>query len=110
MTINSSGGTSSPLALGGAVAPFSTFATAGVADQTILPYSINDFTNNVAEKGWGLYAATGSSIAGPSITRNPFTNSGSLVSLSSQAQVFIDPSVADLVQLSLMAQAHLGGL
>lgn len=110
MTINSSGGTLSPLALGAAVAPFNTFATAGVTDQTIVPYSIIDTINNVSEKGWGLYASAGSSISGPSITRNAFTNSGTLVVISTQAQVFIDPSVADLVQLSLTAHANLGGL
>lgn len=110
MTINSSGGTTSPLALNAAVLPFSTFATAGVADQTIVPYSINDTSVNVAEKGWGLYASAGSSTGGPSITRNAFTNGGTLVVLSSQAQVFIDPSVADLVQLSLVAHNSLGGV
>lgn len=110
MTINSSGGQQSPLALGSAVAPFNTFATAGATDQMIIPYGIIATTANVSEKGWGLYASTGSSTSGPSLTRNPFTNGGVLVSLSSDAQVFIDPSVADLVQLSLMAQANLGGL
>jgi len=108
MTITSSGGTASPIALGSAIVPFNTFATAGAADQTIVPYSIIDTNVNVVEKGWGLYAATGSSTAGPSLTRNPFT--GTLVSISTAAQVFIDPSVADLVQLSLVAHANLGGL
>jgi hypothetical protein len=110
MTIISSGGTASPIALGSAVAPFSTFANAGAVDQMIIPYSINDTNANVAEKGWGLYSATGSSTAGPNLTRNAFTNGGALVSLSTAAQVFIDPSVADLVQLSLVAHANLGGL
>jgi len=107
MTIASSGGTASPIALSGAVTPFNTFANAGVNDQTILPYSIVDTNVNVVEKGWGLYSATGSSLSGPSLTRNPF---GSLVSISTGAQVFIDPSVADLIQLSLMAHANLGGI
>lgn len=108
MTIASSGGTASTIALGGLVAPFNTFATAGVIDQEVIPYSIVDTA--VSEKGWGLYSATGSSIAGPSMTRNAFTNGGVLVSLTTAAQVFIDPSVADLVPLSLTAHANLGGI
>lgn len=108
-TIDSSGGTAT-IALGAAVSPFSTFANAGVTDQTIVPYSIIDTANNVSEKGWGLYASAGSSISGPSLTRNAFTNGGILVVISTQAQVFIDPSVADLIQLSLTAHANLGGL
>jgi len=108
MTIISSGGTASPIALGSAVQPFNTFANAGVNDQTILPYSIIDTNAEVCEKGWGLYAATGSSTSGPSLTRNAF--SGTLASISTAAQVFIDPSAADLAQLSLTAHANLGGL
>ena len=108
MTIASSGGTASTIALGIAVQPFNTFAAAGVQDKTILPYSIIDTNINAVEKGWGIYAATGSSTAGPSLTRNSFT--GTLASISTAAQVFIDPSVADLVQLSLVAHANLGGL
>lgn len=108
VTLNSSGGTSSTIALGAAVVPFNTFAAAGVVDQEIVPYSIIDTL--VSEKGWGLYSATGSSIAGPQLTRNAFTNGGALVTLSTAAQVFIDPSVADLVQLSLTAHANLGGI
>lgn len=110
MTVSSSGGTLSPLALGSAVSPFSTFATAGAVDQMIIPYSIVDTVAAVSEKGWGLYASAGSSSGGPSVTRNAFTNGGVLVSISTQAQVFIDPSVADLVQISLTAQANIGGL
>jgi hypothetical protein len=108
MTINSSGGTASTIALGGAVSPFNTFATAGAVDQMIIPYSIVDTL--VSEKGWGLYAATGSSIAGPSLTRNAFTNGGVLVNISTAAQVFIDPSVADLVALTAFMHANYGGL
>lgn len=107
MTIQSSGTTT--FALSAAVVPFNTFANAGVIDQEIVPYGA--ISTALSEKGWGLYAATGSSIGGPSLTRNPFTNGGVAVSFnSSDTQVFIDPSVADLVQLSLTAQANLGGL
>jgi hypothetical protein len=109
MTVASSGTTA--FALSAAVQPFSTFANAGVIDQQVVPYGATDSVTNLAEKGWGLYSTTGSSLAGPSLTRNPFTNGGAAVSLSSSGtQVFIDPSVADLVQLSLAAHANLGGL
>jgi hypothetical protein len=93
--------------LSAAVQPFNSFATAGAVDQEVLPYSVIDSTANASEKGWGLYSASG-----PTLTRNVFisTNSNNAISASSNAQVFIDPSVADLVQLSLNAHAHLGGL
>ena len=93
--------------LSAAIAGFNTFATAGAVDQMIIPYSVIDSTANGSEKGWGLYAS-----AGPTLTRNPFisTNSNNAINASSNAQVFIDPSVADLVHLTLMAHANLGGL
>lgn len=104
MTIASSG--TGTFTLSAAVLPFSTFATAGVIDQQIVPYGALDTVTNLAEKGWGLYGA-----AGPTLTRNPFTNGGVAVAFSaSGTQVFIDPSVADLVQLSLTAHANLGAL
>lgn len=108
MSIQSAG--TGTFALNLAVSPFNTFATAGVVTGTIVPYGMIDITNNVSEEGWGLYSATGSSASGPSLTRNPFTNGGVAVSVSANAQVFITPSVADLVQLSLTAHANLGGL
>lgn len=105
MTISSSG--TGSFTLSAAVQPFNTFATAGVVDQEVVPYSAVDGTAG-SEKGWGLYSA-----AGPTLTRNVFisTNSNNPINASSSnTQVFIDPSAADLVQLSLMAQANLGGL
>jgi hypothetical protein len=104
MTISTSG--TGTFTLSAAVQPFTTFGTAGVVDQEIVPYSAIDTVTNLAEKGWGLYSATG-----PTLTRNPFTNGGTPQPFSSSGtQVFIDPSVADLVQLSLTAQSNLGGL
>lgn len=112
VTITSSG--SGPFALGPAVQPFNTFAQSGVTDQEIIPYSATDSVTNNAEKGWGLYSATGSSIGGPSLTRNPYIVTGGgtapFAASSSGTQVYIDPAVSDLIQLSLMAQANLGGL
>jgi hypothetical protein len=111
MTIQSSGTTA--FALAAAVSGFNTFALTGVVDQEVVPYGALDTVTNNSEKGWGLYAATGSSTSGPSLTRNVFTstNGNAAVAFSSSGtQVFIDPSVADLVQLSLTAHANLGGL
>lgn len=104
MTVSSSG--TGTFTLAAAVQPFNTFANAGVTDQQIVPYGAIDTVTQLSEKGWGLYAS-----AGPTLTRNPFTNGGVAVALSaSGTQVFIDPSVADLVQLSLMAHTNLGGI
>lgn len=109
MTVLSSG--TGTFALSAAVLPFNTFAIAGVINGQVVPYGALDTQTNLSEKGWGLYLTSGSSTGGPSLTRNPFTNSGVAVSFgSTSTQVFIDPSVADLVQLSLTAHANLGGL
>jgi hypothetical protein len=105
MTISSSG--TGTFTLAAAVSPFNTFATAGVVDQEVVPYSAIDGTAG-SEKGWGLYSASG-----PTLTRNVFISNNSnnpINASSSNTQVFIDPSLADLVQLSLMSQANLGGL
>lgn len=110
MTIQSSGTTT--FALSAVVLPFNTFAQAGATDGMIIPYAAIDGTAG-SEKGWGVYNTAGSSTGGPSLTRNVFisTNSNNPISASSSnTQVFIDPSVADLVQLSLTAHANLGGL
>ncbi len=105
MSIANSG--TGTLTLSAAIQPFNSFNAAGAIDQMILPYSIIDSTANGSEKGWGLY-----STIGPTLTRNPFqsTNSNNAINASSNAQVFIDPSVADLVHITLMAHATLGGL
>jgi hypothetical protein len=105
MSVSSSGtGTFSLLA---AVPSFNTFAAAGVADQEVVPYGAIDPGSNASEKGWGLYSA-----AGTTLTRNVFTstNGNSAINASLSTQVFIDPSAADLVHISLAAQANLGGL
>ena len=104
MSITSSG--TGAFTLGVAVAPFNTFAQAGVIDQEVVPYSAIDGTTG-SEKGWGLYSS-----AGPTLTRNVFTstNGNAPINASNATQVFIDPSVTDLVQLSATAHANLGGL
>lgn len=105
MTVTSSG--TGTFTLSAAVLPFNTFAQAGVIDQEVVPYSAIDPSTNASEKGWGVY--TSSSVT---LTRNVFTstNSNNAINASIATQVFIDPSVADLVHLSLVAHANLGGL
>jgi hypothetical protein len=107
MTISTSG--TGTFTLSAAVSGFNTFAQAGVLDQEVVPYGAIDTAGNLSEKGWGLYSTTG-----PTLTRNVFISTGGSTSAanfsSSGTQVFIDPSLADLVQLSLMAHANLGGL
>jgi hypothetical protein len=108
--LNSGTGT---LGLSSAISPFLTFAQAGATDQMSVEYSIVDSVGGNSEKGTGRYLATGSTASGPALARdNVFvsTNSNALVSFSSNAQVFVDPSVAGYGQLMLGAQANLGGL
>jgi hypothetical protein len=93
--------------LSSAIQNFNSFATVGVGDQEVVPYGMIDTSINASEQGWGVY-----SVSGTTLTRNVFTstNGNNAVSISSQAQVFIDPSVADFIQLSLIAHTNLGGL
>jgi hypothetical protein len=110
MTVSSSG--TGTFALNAAVSPWNTFANAGVADQTIVPYGAMDTSTGGSEKGWGLYSATGSSLSGPSLTRNVFTstNGNAAVAFSLSAQVYIDEGAADLAWTAIMAHANFGGL
>src|SRR5262249_23648840 len=89
-----------------AIAPWNTFDNAGVADGEVVPYSAVDGTAN-SEKGWGVYTT-----AGTTLTRNVFqsTSGNNAINASSATQVFIDPSAADLLQVSLTAHATLSGL
>jgi|SRR5215475_13401582 len=105
MTISTSG--TGTFTLAAAVAPFNTFANAGIVDQQIVKYSALDGTAG-SEKGWGVYSATG-----PTLTRNVLQSNNSnnpINASSSNTQVFIDPDTADLWQLSLTAHANLGGM
>ena len=105
VTISSSG--AADFTLSAAVSGFNTFAQAGVIDGEIVPYGASDTATSLSEKGWGIYSSG-------TLTRNVFIATGGSTSLanfsSSGTQVFIDPSLADLVQLSLVAHAKLGGL
>lgn len=105
MTISSSG--TGTFTLGSGIPPYQSFSAVGVVDGQIIAYSAVDGTVG-SEKGWGVYSATG-----PTLTRNVLTSNNSnnpINASSSNTQVFIDPSASDLHQLSVIAQANLGGL
>jgi hypothetical protein len=106
-TATSGGGT---LALGaalGAVAPnlagFLSFANAGVADQNVVSYLILD-ANGGWETGWGVYAASGTTL-----TRNPTksSNSNAAISLSGNAQVFLTARAEDVATVEAFAAANI---
>ncbi len=105
MTISSSG--TGTFTLAAAVAPFNTFANAGVVDGQIVKYSAVDGTTG-SEKGWGVYSASG-----PTLTRNVLVSNNTnnpINANSGTTQVFIDPDTSDLMSLTLTAHANLGGL
>lgn len=78
------------ITLGSAVAPYLTFAQAGVPDGARVSYSILDGSNS--EVGRGVYTA-----AGTTLTRGPVksTNSNAAISLSGNAIVMIDALAED---------------
>lgn len=108
MTITSSG--TGTFTLSAAVSGFNTFAQAGVISGEVVPYGAIDTASNLSEKGWGVY----NSSATVTLTRNVFIATGGSTTAanfsSSGTQVFIDPSVADLVWLSVTAHNNFGGL
>jgi hypothetical protein len=73
------------------LAPYQSFAGAGVADQTIVSYLILD-ANNAWEIGTGTYTASGTTL---SRTVKFSSNSNNALSLSGSAQVFIVPLATD---------------
>lgn len=80
------------LTLGVAVAPFLTFAQAGVSDGNTVCYSIIDGTAN-SEIGTGVYTSSGTTMTRV-VTKS--TNSNSAINLSGTAQVLITPRAEDL--------------
>lgn len=93
MTVASAPGTGT-ISLGVAVQSFLTFALAGVNDQDIVRYAIEDGQNR--EIGYGLY-----STSGLTLTRNvsQSTNSNSAISATASAQVFITAGKEDFLAL-----------
>ncbi len=72
------------ITLGSAVGGFLSFSSAGVLDQDIVYYAINDGSNS--EEGTGVYTASGTTLTR---TVNTSTNGNSAINLSGNAQVFV---------------------
>lgn len=85
---------SGTITLGSAVDGYQSFADAGVADSDVVQYVIEDGNN--WEIGTGTYSATGTSL-----TRTPSesSNSGSAISLTGAAEVFISAIHSDFERL-----------
>jgi hypothetical protein len=85
---------SGTITLGSAVDGYQTFADAGVADSDVVQYVIEDGTS--WEIGTGTYSASGTSL-----TRTPSesSNSGSAISLTGAAEVFISAIHSDFERL-----------
>ena len=81
------------ITLGSAVAPFLTFAQAGVSNGETVSYAIIDGVAN-SEKGTGVYTTSGTTLT-RTVTES--TNSNTEISLSGNAQVVITPGKADIV-------------
>jgi len=86
---------SGTLTLGDAVVGCLTFANAGVQDGDVVSYSIVDGNNT--ESGHGTYASAGPTLARTTIYSS--TNSGSVISLSGNAQVAITALAQDMLAL-----------
>jgi hypothetical protein len=80
------------ITLGSAVSRHQTFAAAGVGNNQRLRYVIEDGT--AWEIGTGIYTTSGTTL-----TRNlEESSTGSLLSLSGSAEVFVDSAVKDISQ------------
>lgn len=88
------------ITLGSAVSGFLTFAQSGLVDGGVISYGIQDGVNS--EVGTGTYTASGTTLT-RSVTNS--TNSGSAISLSGNAQVFITALAADFAQLTTAPNA-----
>jgi hypothetical protein len=95
------------ITLGSAVTSYLTFAGAGVNDQDVVTYAIEDAVNNAREIGRGVYTASGTTL-----TRGPIssTNSNAALNLSGTAEVFITAGVDDFTGERSMLHANAGGL
>lgn len=79
------------ITLGSAVSGYLTFAQAGVSNGDVVSYGIEDGTSR--EVGTGTYTSSGTTLSRTVLNS---TNSGSAISLSGSAQVFITPLTVDV--------------
>jgi hypothetical protein len=77
------------ITLGSAVAPYLTFAQAGVADGDVVYYSIVDGTSNV-ECGIGTYTAAGTTLSRTTVLRSSGSANTGKITLSGSAEVHIE--------------------
>lgn len=90
MTVTGTPGTGT-ITLNAATSNHISFSSAGVANGDIVAYGIEDGT--ASEAGFGTYTSSGTTL-----TRNLVNSTtGSLISLTSAAEVFITPLARDLV-------------
>jgi len=92
MTTNTTG--TGAITLNSSVAGFLSFDAAGVEDQDVVTYAIQDGTSS--EIGRGTYTASGTTLS-RSVLKS--TNSNNAISLSGQAEVFITPAAEDFDDL-----------
>jgi hypothetical protein len=98
------------ITLGAAVSGFLTFALAGASDGDRIEYSINDGSNS--EKGLGTLRSSGTvTLSRDNIYSS--TNGGAAISLSglsSQCNVFCDPSAQNLWTINTEQHTIYGGI
>jgi hypothetical protein len=98
MSVTGTPGTGT-ITLNAAISGHITFSSAGVADGDVVSYGIVDGT--ASEVGYGTYTASGTTL-----TRNlTKSTTGSLLSLTSAAEVYITARAEDLSDLLNLSHA-----
>lgn len=91
------------ITLGSAVTGFRTFAAAGVVNADVVRYVIED--GNAWEIGNGTYTATGTTLSRSLLA----SSTGSLLSLTGNAQVYVTATAEDFNELAPLASPALTG-